>query len=90
MEQVLEYELTAYIPVGRWEDIVHLLPSGYTKQRADGYWEGEQEDIVILTVFGDYSSLGRLESALVRTLITAGEQAVLIKMGAVKASIYSR
>ena len=86
----LTWELTAYIPMQRWKDIEHLLPSGYTKMRAAGYWEGVQEDVIILTVFGAYAPLNRLRLALAHTLLDEGEQAVLVKLDRVRARIYSR
>lgn len=86
----LNWELTVYIPMQRWKNIAHLLPSGYTKVRADGYWEGVQEDIVILTVSGAYPHLNRLRLALAQTLLDAGEQAVLVKLDMVRARLYTQ
>ena len=86
----LDCVLTVYVPLRRWKDIVPLLPIEYTKQRADGYWEGEQEDINILTIYGAYYTLNHTCLALVSTLLDAGEQAVLASLDPARASIYSR
>ena len=76
----LSYKLTAYIPTQKWDDVAFLLPNEHTCWDGTGSWDGQCEDVTIVTVLSaDRQALYTLGERLSRALIYAGEQAALVE-----------
>ena len=77
----LNYKMVVYIPLVHWGACKqHLQETGYTAQVGLGVWHGEEESVVVVTVYSDNSDeLANLGADISAELMSRGEEAVLME-----------